>query len=170
MFKRSKYDYSFRWRCVRRIVEQGYSITAMSAETGVERSNIQSWVKTYELQGKEGLRSGRMQKYSTAFKLEVVLWVRKEKLSLRDACSRLNIRSESTLFRWIRDYEREGIEGLKLKPKGKPPNMKKPIKRKPRKKSTPLTREEELLRENEYLRAENELLKKLQALVQSKKK
>ena len=34
----------------------------------------------------------------------------------------------------------------------------------------PLTREEELLKENEYLRAENDLLKKLQALVQADKK
>lgn len=48
--------------------------------------------------------------------------------------------------------------------------MKQPIKRKPRKSTKPLTREEELLKENEYLRAENELLKKLQALVQTDKK
>jgi len=48
--------------------------------------------------------------------------------------------------------------------------MKQPIKRKQRKSTRPLTREEELLSENEYLRAENELLKKLQALVQTNKK
>jgi transposase len=48
--------------------------------------------------------------------------------------------------------------------------MKPPIKRKARKSSKPLTREEELLKENEYLRAENALLKKLQALVQADKK
>ncbi|WP_199873915.1 hypothetical protein [Aquirufa regiilacus] len=42
------------------------------------------------------------------------------------------------------------------------PNVKKAQK--------PLTREEELLKENEYLRAENDLLKKLQALVQADKK
>jgi transposase len=48
--------------------------------------------------------------------------------------------------------------------------MKKPIKRKPKKSSKPLTKEEELLLENEYLKAENELLKKLQALVQASKK
>ena len=48
--------------------------------------------------------------------------------------------------------------------------MKHPIKRKPKKSDKPLTREEELLRENEYLKAENELLKKLHALAQIKKK
>jgi transposase len=48
--------------------------------------------------------------------------------------------------------------------------MQQPIKRKARKTTKPLTREEELLIENEYLKAENELLKKLQALVQTNKK
>jgi transposase len=48
--------------------------------------------------------------------------------------------------------------------------MKLPIKRKVRKSAKPLTREEELLIENECLKAENELLKKLHALVQTNKK
>jgi transposase len=48
--------------------------------------------------------------------------------------------------------------------------MKSSFKRKPRKSDKPMTREEELLKENEYLRAENELLKKLHALVQTRKK
>lgn len=170
MFRRSKYNYSFRLRCVRKIVEQSFSITEMSAKTGAERSNIRSWLRMYELKGKEGLRSGMRQTYAEALKEQVVLTVQKEKLPLNEACSRFDIRNECTIIRWMRDYERQGVEGLKSKPKGRPPNMKKQIKRKPRKKSTPLTREEELLRENEYLRAENELLKKLQALVQSRKK
>lgn len=170
MFRRSKYDYSFRLRCVRKIVEQSCSITEMSTKTGVEHSNIRSWLRMYELKGKEGLRSRKRQTYSEQLKVQVVLAVQKERLSLNEACSRFDIRNECTINRWMQDYERQGVEGLKSKPKGRPPNMEKPIKRKPRKKSTPITREEELLRENEYLRAENELLKKLQALVQSKKK
>ena len=60
--------------------------------------------------------------------------------------------------------------GLILSKKGRPPKMKKPIKTKPKKSAKPLTKEEELLIENEYLKAENELLKKLQALVQNNKK
>lgn len=170
MFRRIKYGYSFRLRCVREVVEKGCSIYELAKKTGVMESNIRSWVRTYELKGKEGLRSGERRTYSEKFKVEVVLAVKRERLSLNDACSKFNVRNECTLTRWIQDYNRQGIEGVKSKPKGRPPNMKKPIKRKPRKKSAPLTREEELLRENEYLRAENELLKKLQALVQSKKK
>ena len=44
------------------------------------------------------------------------------------------------------------------------------IKRKKRKSTTPLTREEELLQENEKLRAENDLLKKLHAFAQAAEK
>jgi transposase len=43
-------------------------------------------------------------------------------------------------------------------------------KRKKRKSDKPLTREEELLLEIEALRCENELLKKLQALIQAEEK
>ena len=42
------------------------------------------------------------------------------------------------------------------------------FKRAKKKTDKPLSREEELLKEIEYLRAENELLKKFNALVQSK--
>ena len=42
------------------------------------------------------------------------------------------------------------------------------FKRKKSKSDKPLTREEELLKENERLRCENELLKKLQTLIQAR--
>jgi transposase len=74
------------------------------------------------------------------------------------------------IIKWRKAYESEGQTGLIAKPKGRPPKMKQPIKRKVKAPARPLTREEELLKENEYLRAENELLKKLQALVQTRKK
>jgi len=63
----------------------------------------------------------------------------------------------------------KGEAGLISKIKGRPPKMK-PPKPKNGKSDKPLTREEELLKENKYLKAENELLKKLQALARSEKK
>ena len=43
------------------------------------------------------------------------------------------------------------------------------FKPKKQKSDQPLTREQELLKENERLRCENELLKKLQALIQARR-
>lgn len=67
---------------------------------------------------------------------------------------------------WLRKYELLGIEGLGER-QGRPKAMEKNKKTSP-KKSKPLTRLEELEKENLYLRAENELLKKLEALAQKK--
>jgi transposase len=84
---------------------------------------------------------------------------------LTDACLTFNIPAKSTIISWQRKYKEEGLIGLALKPKGRPAFMN--FKRKKSKTDKPLTREEELLRELEYLRAENEILKKFNALVQS---
>lgn len=59
------------------------------------------------------------------------------------------------------------MNGL-VTPLGRPKVMKKDKPSSP-KKTKPLTRLEELEKENLYLRAENELLKKLEALAQSRK-
>jgi len=57
---------------------------------------------------------------------------------------------------------KKGMKGLEDKKKGGKPRTSKP--------KPPKTREEELLEENLYLRAENEYLKKLNALVAEREK
>ena len=81
---------------------------------------------------------------------------------------RFNIPNISMILKWKKDFANFGLEGLESKPKGKPKSMSN-FKRKKRKSDKPLTREEELLKENERLRCENELLKKLQALIQARR-
>jgi transposase len=90
-------------------------------------------------------------------------------LSLREACLKFNIPTDSTIIKWQRDFANFGLKGLEPKPRGKPKSMYS-NKRKKRKSDKPLTREEELLLEIEALRCENELLKKLQALIQAEEK
>ena len=66
---------------------------------------------------------------------------------------------------WAKHYEEDGYNGLIDKKKGRPSmRKKKSIKKDDSEKSR-----EELLEELEYLRAENEYLKKLDALVQERK-
>ena len=84
---------------------------------------------------------------------------------MNEACLTFKIPAQSTIISWQRRYAREGLAGLELKPKGRPVIMN--FKRKQRKTDKPLTRKEELLKELEYLRAENEILKKFNALVQA---
>ena len=170
MNKRTKYDYKFRLQCVEAIVKNNRPARVVASEKGIVFSNLRLWLGFYRQYGKDGLKGRKYQYYDVSFKLKVIQTIEKELLSLREACIRFNVPSESTIVSWKRVFEAEGILGFNNKPKGRPPTMKPPIKRKARKSSKPLTREQELLEELEYLRAENALLKKLQALVQADKK
>jgi transposase len=170
MCKRNKYNYGFRLQCVEAVLKGKRSIRDVATEQGFAKSNLQLWLGFYHRYGKAGLQPKGQQQYDPAFRRQVLETMDKEHLSLHSACVRFNIPSESVIINWRKAYELKGPAGLIPQRKGRPPQMKQPIKRKKRKSTKPLTREEELLRENEYLRAENELLKKLQALVQTNKK
>lgn len=170
MYKRNKYDYEFRLLCVEAVIKGKGSVKSVAKAKGIEHSNLRLWLSFYEKYGKSGLKPRCKQHYDAVFKRQVLETIDKELLSLRSACVRFNIPSESVIISWQKAYASKGQLGLIPQPKGRPPKMKPPIKRKPRKSAKPLTREEELLKENEYLKAENELLKKLQALVQTNKK
>ena len=170
MYKRKKYDYKFRLQCVESVLESKGSVKSIARENGIEHSNLRLWLGFYEAYGKQGLKPRAKQHYNSNFKLSVLKAIDNELLSLRTACVRFNIPSESVIISWRRAYQSKGEFGLMDKPKGRPVKMKLPIKRKAKKPTQPLTREEELIKENEYLKAENELLKKLQALAQTRKK
>ena len=170
MFKRKKYGYHFRLQCVEAVLEGKRSIKDLAREKGLQHSNLRLWVSFYEAYGKAGLKPRVKQSYDPSFKLRVLKAIDKQHLSLRSAAVQFNIPSESVIISWQKLFSEKGEMGLIARSKGRPVKMKEPIKRKRRKSAKPLTKEEELLQENEYLRAENELLKKLQALVQMKKK
>lgn len=170
MNKSNKYNYGFRLQCVEAVLKDKRSVKSVAREKGFNESNLRLWVGFYQKYGQSGLSPVGKQHFDSRFKLKVLKAIDTECLSLRTACVRFNIRSESVIINWRRTYESEGQQGLIAKPKGRPKQMKPPIKRKRRKSSKPLTREEELLLENEYLKAENELLKKLQALAHPNKR
>lgn len=165
MERKIKYDYALKLECVKLVIEKGYSSEAVSNKKSISESNIRRWVSFYREYGTIGLLPRKNRVYSIDFKQKVLLSIDKDLLSLREARLKFNIPSDSIIIRWKRDFANFGLEGLISKPKGRPGSMN--FKRKQRKTDKPLTREEELLKELEYLRAENEILKKFNALVQA---
>ena len=164
MYKNKKHDALFKLKLVKEY-QGGISITGLSKKWGVSKSLMTRWIDRYNSQGCQGLFTRSHQYYSSGFKLKVVKSYQEEGLSLRACCLRYDIANESTVLSWVRKYETLGFDSLG-KQHGRPKVMKKD---KPSlKKTKPLTRLEELEKENLYLRAENELLKKLEALVQQK--
>lgn len=166
MERKVKYDYAFKLECVKLVLEKHYSYNYVSNQKGPNESNIRKWVKFYRKYGCIGLLPRKNQSYSVNFKSKVVKAIEKDLLSLRDASLKFNIPDAGVIVKWKKDFTNFGLAGLQPKTKGRPGFMNE-NKRKKRKSDKPLTREEELLLENEALRCENELLKKLQALIQA---
>lgn len=169
MERKVKYDYAFKLECVKLVIEKHHSYGVVSKQKGADKSNIRKWVGFYKQFGESGLIPRMRCSYSVDFKLEVLQSIDKEFLSLNETCLKFNIPTSSIFLKWKRDFANFGLEGLRLKAKDKTKSMS-PIKRKKHKSDKPLSREEELLLENEALRCENELLKKLQALIQAEEK
>ena len=168
MGRKVKYDYAFKLECVELVLKKHYSSQYVSKLKGLNESNIRKWVNFYKTYGEVGLLPRINQTYSAIFKIKVLKTIEKESLSLRATSVRFNIPDVAIIVKWKKDFANFGIEGLKSKPKGRPISMS-DYKRKKSKSGKPLTREEELLKENERLRCENELLKKLQALIQARR-
>ena len=165
MHKRKKYGIELKLKLVKEILSGRSTANSLSNQRKIPRILLCKWVDHYQISGEKGLLPQEYQTYTREFKLEVIKTYYRKKLTLRDCCLRFGIPSQGTLILWLRRYEELGLDSLREK-RGRPKSMKE--KKPSKKKSKPLTRLEELEKENLYLRAENELLKKLEALTQKK--
>ena len=111
-----------------------------------------------------GKKGKKQKRYSTEFKIGVIMDMREHHLGYRETVRKYWKNSEGKednyhkqVQRWERIYLEEGAEGLMKErrgkgSKGKPPKLDKKV-------------EEDLIAENQRLRMEIEYLKKLSALV-----
>jgi len=95
-------------------------------------------------------------KYTGEFKQHVIETMRKEGLSYNETSRQFEINSHYRVQKWERIYLEEGPEGLYVERRGRsggrPPKLDKKV-------------EDDLIAEVQRLRAENDYLKKLNALV-----
>ena len=96
-------------------------------------------------------------RYTPEFKTMVIETMQKEKLSYKETARRFEVKGHNRIQEWERIYLTEGSEGFALERRGRRSTGR------PRK--LPKEVEEDLLAEVQWLRAENDYLKKLQALV-----
>lgn len=165
MGRKVKYDLPFKVNCVKLVLEKHHSVCFIANREYVDRRQLSRWLQDYMKYGVNGLIPKTNQTYSTLFKLKVVEFTLKNKLSLEDTRLKFGIPSASLIIKWRQDFAKFGLEGLKPKNKGR--STMSTYKRKSRQSNKPLTKEEELLRENERLRCENAFLKKFNALIQA---
>ena len=150
-----------------RYTEGNESFGDIAKELGIDRKNIQIWVRQYKYHGEEAFRK-RYTNYTVQFKLDVLNFMIEHGTSLNETAAIFQIAAPSTILQWRKQFETKGFDALQSKKKGRP-SMKKETKKQP--KQAPVEGSPEALQaEIDRLRMENEYLKKLNALVQAKEK
>ncbi len=142
-------------------VEAGESISSAARQFQMSESVVRRSLGLYQHHGATGL-SNKKYAWTSEERYKILIYMHENNLSCQETGIKFGISGSNTIWLWEHKYLENGIEGLEDKKKGRKPRTQKP--------KPPKTREEELLEENLYLRAENEYLKKLNALVAEREK
>jgi len=164
VFFMAKYSEEFKIKLVTEYLQGNLGYKRLAKKYNMpSQTPLQDWVRAYKSQGVEGLKHRkRKETYSVQFKLDTVQFMLETGASYQETADQFKLNNPSLLHRWMKMFNKQGIEGLKPKSKGRSSMSKKPSKSK-KKEETKLTREKELERENELLRLEVAYLKKLRA-------
>jgi len=164
---RNKFSIKEKERIVLSVLEEGSdSYHSIARKYNTSHRLISLWVDSYKVHGKSGLSFKNDLSYTGEFKLKLLQEMDSEGLSLHQLSVKYLI-SPSLLSTWKREYKESGVAVLFMdKRKGRPPKA--THKQRSTQKSS-LSNEEKLIKENELLRAENDYLKKVQALIQNQK-
>ena len=162
-----KYKTEFKLKVVKSFLAGDGGAKLLARRWIVPEEKIRTWVNHYRLHGIDGLLPKRSA-YSAQFKLQVLSHQDREQLSSRQVAAVYDIRNPNQVVVWRRNFDESGVEAFS-KGEQRRTNMKSE-RRSPAPPSTVITDSTQALREeNEQLRAEVAYLKKLQALIRSKR-
>ena len=137
------------------LFEEGYGYVAAAHRLGVGRGATRRLFSRFQLHGRLCLVD-KPTKHTYSFEVKKEIIERHLAGATRmELAKEFDLSSPTLVKDWMRRYRKEGWDGLKPKPKGRPTGSAKP---------KPLTEEDKLRRENERLKAENAYLKKLRDL------
>ena len=166
----AKYDERFKQKLIDEYLEGGVSCRGLAARHGLRHSILQRWLAAYRIHGSAALRPGTV-RHDAQFRMQVLNRMWRDRLSLARVAALYDIRDVGQVARWARLYDEGGVPALESRPRGRPRNMIDSQPDKPTEDKAPDSRtREELLKEIEYLRAEVAYLKKLDALLEAKKR
>jgi len=171
MDKRIKFSFQQKLTAVRSITAGRESCLSAAKKISSKENTVQRWLRLYKQHGSKGL-TVRNGSYEGDFKLRVVRYMLKNRLSLIRTAAFFAIPQDNVVGRWLRIYECFGAAGLLKETRGrkKPQMTKKTKKKKDIPAADPAAEKVAALqKEVEYLRAENAFLKKLDALIQQEK-
>lgn len=127
----AKYSTEFKMKVVKEYLESKNSYKSLSEKYKLSHQEIvKRWVNAYKSQGYEGLKIKRENtQYTLEFKLNVVNLYLTGEMSYQSLANELKINNPSMITRWVNDFRKKGIEGLKPKKRGRPSKMPKSQKK-----------------------------------------
>lgn len=151
------------------MLEVGHSQPSLAKKYNISLTAIKSIIRQYREHGIESFKpKGKNVKYPPDFKLEVVKRVLIGE-SKRGIAAELCV-NVGMIFSWVKKYQELGYNGLTTR-QGRPRKMK-PENNQSKKTTTPMDEKDRRIKEleekNAQLEMENDLLKKLRALVQQR--
>lgn len=150
--------------------ETGFTIKQICLKYGVTKTTIERIERQYREHGINSFKEkGKNTKYSANYKMEIIKRVLAGD-SIKGIASEL-CHNAGLIHSWVKRYKELGYNGLIEKKKGRPPKMKpksKEIKINDTSMDEKDKRIKELEERNAQLEMENDLLKKLRALVQQR--
>lgn len=167
----TKYTEQFKREVVQDYLAEGSDgLRAVAQRHGISSHfTVRRWVLAHQLHGDVGLKK-KSGKYDAEFKLMVLQHMWDNHLSITQAAARFDIRNHAVVGIWERAYRDGGVEALIPRPRGKPKPMATVAPRPDNPSDDEKRSREELLAEVNQLRMELAYLKKLDALVQARKK
>lgn len=169
----TKYSAELKLFLVKSYDSNQLSSSEIKERFGIPSRMLISWHQRFRYHG-EAAFTKKHSHYDAKFKLNVLQYQQKHELSGHETVALFNIRGGSgVVSRWRQQYDLGGIQALEPKPKGRPAKMPSTKPSHPKKKRpSSLTPEQQQIKDLEdrliYLEAENEYLKKLDALLQQK--
>ena len=149
------------------LYENGWSVKQISLKYGLYRTTVEHIERQYREHGIESFKEkGKNTKYPVDFKIEIINRILAGE-SASGIASELCV-NEGMIFSWFKKYNELGYNGLIEKKKGRLPKM----RPKEKKNDIPMDEKDKRIKEleerNAQLEMENDLLKKLRALVQQR--
>ena len=126
----AKYSTEFKMKLVKEYLEGKIGYKELAKKYNIpNKCAIQTWVSAYKAHGYDGIKVSRSNNnYPLEFKLNVVNLYLTGEMSYQSLANVLKITNPAIITRWVNDFRKQGIEGLKPKKRARPSSMTKGFK------------------------------------------
>lgn len=123
----AKYSHEFKLEVVNHYLSGSDGYKRIDRLFNLNKSIVHKWASIYKTHGEVGLRrSASNQVYSADFKLSVIEAIINNGLSYSEILVKFQLKETGMISKWMRQYQEHGIDGLRLKPRGRPKIISKP--------------------------------------------